>query len=103
MTEDEYESVKDSLYEYITSNTGNIYSVLGEYRQMACVDNNIEATCVEEDDLDTWARDIVSDLMSYDNLRLQEIVGDLMISQFRGDQTEYRDAIDRIFYDFKTN
>tara|TARA_R110001592_G_scaffold28681_1_gene104954 strand:- start:344 stop:556 length:213 start_codon:yes stop_codon:yes gene_type:complete len=70
---------------------------------MACVDNNIEATCVEEDDLDTWARDIVSDLMSYDNLRLQEIVGDLMISQFRGDQTEYRDAIDRIFYDFKTN
>ena len=101
MTEDEYESVKDSLYEYITSNTGNIYSVLGEYRQMACVDNNIEATCVEEDDLDTWSRAIVSDLMSYNNLRLQEIVGDLMISQFRGDQSEYRDAIDRIFYDFK--
>ena len=101
MTEDEYESVKDSLYEYITSNTGNIYSVLGEYRQMACVDNNIEATCVEEDDLDTWSRAIVSDLMSYNNLRLQEIVGDLMISQFRGDQEEYRDAIDRIFYDFK--
>ena len=101
MTEDEYESVKDSLYAYITSNTGNIYSVLGEYRQMACVDNNIEATCVEEDDLDTWSRAIVSDLMSYNNLRLQEIVGDLMISQFRGDQEEYRDAIDRIFYDFK--
>jgi|TARA_R110000803_G_C11747195_1_gene291940 hypothetical protein len=97
----EYESVKDRMYEYIESKEGNIYNVLKEYRQRACVDTELEPSGYQESELDEWARGIVGDIMSHDHLALQNVISDLMVSQFKN-QEKYRDAIDEIFYTFKT-